>query len=316
MAKWNFEPVKAEALRFSSRAEFQRGSSSAYQRAIKMGWLDEVCEHMTAGVKGRSHLEATSQKEVWKEALKYETRGAFKKGSYWAYSLAQRNGWLDEVCKYMESGYKGRPSNWTLESVMEVAKQYKTRTEFQKEQLSAYRAATKNGWLDTVCEHMQLAYGSPIRWTLEAVQAEALKHERRNDFRKEACGAYARALKMGWIDDVCAHMVRGEKDNAEPDQEWTFESIEAEALRYSSRSDFYKAAHLAYSEAERKGWLDEVCGHMGPAGQRVPRKSYAEIEAEALRYHTRSEFKQGSLEAYRRAETAGWLDEICEHMLN
>ena len=47
------------------------------------------------------------------EALKYKTRGEFQKFSLSAYSIAHKNGWLDDVCSHMI------PQNekWTFDKV-------------------------------------------------------------------------------------------------------------------------------------------------------------------------------------------------------
>ena len=48
--KWTFDAVQQEALNYSTRSAFQKGSNSAYQTAYKKSWLDDVCSHMKKGV--------------------------------------------------------------------------------------------------------------------------------------------------------------------------------------------------------------------------------------------------------------------------
>lgn len=44
--KWAIELIKKEALKYSTRSEFQKSSGSSYIAAIKNGILDEACNHM------------------------------------------------------------------------------------------------------------------------------------------------------------------------------------------------------------------------------------------------------------------------------
>ena len=39
---WTKEKIQEEAKRFSTRSEFARGNVSAYKKAHREGWLDEV----------------------------------------------------------------------------------------------------------------------------------------------------------------------------------------------------------------------------------------------------------------------------------
>lgn len=44
--KFNKDEIISEALKYDSRTRFMMGSGGHYRRAIKEGWLDEVCSHM------------------------------------------------------------------------------------------------------------------------------------------------------------------------------------------------------------------------------------------------------------------------------
>jgi len=48
--KWTKERCYKEALKYKTRTNFRKSSSSAYIRARKEGWLDEICEHMVRHV--------------------------------------------------------------------------------------------------------------------------------------------------------------------------------------------------------------------------------------------------------------------------
>ena len=48
-------------------------------------------------------------------------------------------------------------------------------------------------------------------WTKERCAEEALDYTKRSDFQKNARGAYYAALRDGWLDEICSHMVRRSK---------------------------------------------------------------------------------------------------------
>jgi hypothetical protein len=86
--KWTLEAIKEEASKFSTRGEFRKKSPSAYQAALRKGWLDLV---FPMEFKRRKWtFEAIKE-----EASKFSTRGEFSKSS--AYNAAWRKGWLDRV---------------------------------------------------------------------------------------------------------------------------------------------------------------------------------------------------------------------------
>ena len=76
-------------------------------------------------------------------------------------------------------------------NMMEEAKKYSTKEEFQKNNLSAFLAAHKYGY-------KQHKWGD---WTYKNIEAEALKYNTKTEFFKGNQTAYKAALKLGIIDD-------------------------------------------------------------------------------------------------------------------
>ena len=99
---------------------------------------------------------------------------------------------------------------------------------------------------------------SKVKWTYEACEEEALKYESRALFQKCNRSAYNRALKQGWLDDICSHMVLLHKPNGY----WDFTNVSKEASKYSSRTKFQKGSIMAYKTALKNKWMDIVCNHM------------------------------------------------------
>ena len=146
-----------------------------------------------------------TKERCYQEANKYTTRNEFLKGSASAYRIAQRNGWLDEVCANLSYVVKP-PRYWTKERCASHANKYQHRNDFFLHVPTAYRSAQRNGWLDDICAHMVYQVLPRNYWTKERVQKEANKYTSRTKFLNAAKSAYGAAQSNGWLDEVCQHM--------------------------------------------------------------------------------------------------------------
>lgn len=93
--KWTLETVREEAMKYSTRNDFNKGNPSAYVTAGVNGWTDEVCKHMNTK-KSKPNGYWKDYHNCKKEAEKYETRSEFCKGCGAAYRHSSKSGWLDE----------------------------------------------------------------------------------------------------------------------------------------------------------------------------------------------------------------------------
>ena len=144
--KWNEKTITKEALKYNTKNEFQKANRSAYNATFRLGITEKVFSHMTEVF---HKWTITEIKEV---ANKFKTKSEFYKDEIGrrAYGQARKLDILDDVCKHMDSYY----TEWTPHLVKKIAKQYNTRTEFQKGSKAAYGAARKFG-LDMFCKHMK-----------------------------------------------------------------------------------------------------------------------------------------------------------------
>lgn len=96
----------------------------------------------------------------------------------------------------------------------------------------------------------------PIRmkWTLEALKADALKYKTRGEWQKNS-SAYKAAHRRNLVDECCSHMKSGLV------MKWTTEALKADALKYKTRGEWYKNSS-AYGAARKRNLLDECCSHM------------------------------------------------------
>ena len=94
---WTLEKLVEVAAKFTTRGDFRKGASGAYQAARKRGLLDQICSHMAPSKTGKKWNKAATSLE----ASKYLHRSDFENGSSGAYDAALKNSWLDEVCCHM-----------------------------------------------------------------------------------------------------------------------------------------------------------------------------------------------------------------------
>jgi hypothetical protein len=137
------------------------------------------------------------------EASKYTRRVDFQQKSCGAYLSARRQGLLDLLCSHMQ---EPATKPFSEEEILEIAKKFKTRTEFQKNS-KAYAAAYAKGkdFLDLVCSHM-ISTKKITKHTKESARIDALKYKTRREWCVNDSGSYLASLKNGWLNELCAHM--------------------------------------------------------------------------------------------------------------
>jgi predicted GIY-YIG superfamily endonuclease len=93
---WNREKCIEESKKYSSRSEFQKKSSGAYDAAYRNGWIDEIYTFLKSK-KG----EKWSYDRCKTEAMKYKHKKDFILNSKSAYVRAHSEKWLDSICSHM-----------------------------------------------------------------------------------------------------------------------------------------------------------------------------------------------------------------------
>jgi hypothetical protein len=297
---WTKEKCKIDAIKYNSKSKWKDQSGSAYNSARKNGWLEECCKHMPELKKPNWSFES-----CLKNALKYNYKAEWRNKSNSAYNVAYKNGWLDECCKHMNGMLKPK-GYWTLDLCLQDALKYKSKTEWCKNNSTAYNSARKGGWLEECCKHMVELRKPNNYWTLDSCLQDALKYNSKLEWRQNSAG-YGMALENGWLEECCKHMVESRK----PSNYWTLDSCLKDALKYNSKSKWCKNNSSAYSLAHKNGWLEECCKHMNKLRNRY---SIEDCKNEAIKYSSRSIWKLNSPKNYRKAMMSNWLKVCCKHM--
>ena len=96
-----------------------------------------------------------------------------------------------------------------------------------------------------------------------------------------------------------------------PRNYWTIEKCTIEALKYNTKTDFWKNSKSAYNSSIKNGWINNICIHMH---KKYDVWNNEDCAIEALKYNTRTNFLKNSSRAYHYATKEKILDKICEHM--
>ena len=144
-----------------------------------------------------------------------------------------------------------------------------------------------------------------IKWTKELANIESIKYNTRTEFQKKSSNAYNAALRNGWLDNICGHMILLRNDN------WSFDDMKEIANKYSLFSDFRKNENAVYLYAQRRGYLDELISHMDRTNIRWDKNK---LHQESLKYESRTDFEQNNPNAYNSALRWKIMDEITTHM--
>lgn len=94
-----------------------------------------------------------------------------------------------------------------------------------------------------------------IKWTDEALAAEAAKYTTRGDFLKANPSAYMTAKRKGIYESITKHMFKARF-------KWTKEMLVSEAKKYDTRTEFFKKSRSAYEAAVRMGVYEDITKHM------------------------------------------------------
>ena len=310
-SKFDFKPIdmsKLPVLSFFKDILHQKDQPlSVYGRASFRDIRAQFAE-LNGGKMPNRYWNLDTCKE---SALKFTTRSEWMKGENSPYSIAHKNGWLDECCGHMEELQKPN-GYWNPDRCKESALKYKTRMEWDKGECSAYRAAQKNGGLEECCGHMEELQKPKRYWhNLDKCKESALKYKKRGAWQKGETSAYQTAFKNGWLDECCGHMEELQK----PNRYWNLDTCKESALKYKTRMEWHKGDRSAYQGAQKYGCLDECCGHMEEIKKPNRYWNLDRCKESALKYKTRSEWFDGERSGYVTAAKSGWMEECCGHMV-
>ncbi len=214
----------------------------------------------------------------------------------------RKEGWL--ILNRAKTGKEssslgGYNTKLTYQECWKIAKQYKTKTAFQRGDVSAYRKALDKGWLDRWFKNVNRK-----KWTRERCYSEAHKYHSRSEFRIKSQSAYNSALKNGWLEDYCWFVRSARKSK------WNEDACYQAAKKCCSRSEFAKRYSSAYKVATKNGWVSDYDWFKSTSVLLKGRIkwTYEACRREAQKYKTRWEFGEANSGAYHACLRNHWLD--------
>jgi hypothetical protein len=169
-----------------------------------------------------------------------KTRTEFKKAFPGRYStLLKQSG---EAKEKFDELFPSLRTKWDFKSCKADAKQYKTRSQWQKAPRSGYKTAFAKGWVDQCCKHMEQLLKS---WDLKSCRIDARKYKTRFEWQMAPKSGYHTAHKNKWIDQCCRHMKPLIKS-------WGLKACKADAKNYKTRK-LWRASSSGFIAA--RTWL-------------------------------------------------------------
>lgn len=288
---WNKENLAKEAKKYKSKMEFKNGSSGAYTMALRKGFFKDITKHFICGKRLNKYW---TKERCAEEAKKYKTKKEFRKGSGGAWSSANREKWMDDICKHMEpcgnmlnryiyaiefsdkSVYVGLSFDPELRLDQHLRRNKKIKKKLEDNDLYLVVFDGLYGLKEArVEEELTLSYykdlgwevlnvakagalgGGRVKWTKPKLRALCDKYTSFTKFRKENLMAYRALHWRGWLDEFCSHM----KKDAKPHGYWTMETVFDAAKKCKTLAEFKKRFKGAFGASQRLGIYYEATAH-------------------------------------------------------
>lgn len=243
---------------------------------------------------------------------------------------------------------------WTPELVIQIASKFNTRKNFREQEPRAYRKAIEYNLFGNQIKHLGLTTERHPSgyWTYDKVKDEASKYTSRRDFEKGSVNAYRASKQHGWYHDVTSHMdylgslyrravyawefpnntvyigltddtARREGEHLDPEGRTAVSKfIKQTGLKpilkiindYTDVKDAQNIEKCSINLYKSNGW--NVLNKAKAGGLGACKRTWTKenVEQEAKKYNTRSDFKKGNQSAYVIAVREGWMDDITKHM--
>lgn len=292
---WNYEHCYEEAKKYKTRTEFLRGTPSAYNAALKGGWLDDYTWFESTHVKRGTW----TYEKCYEHAKRFKYKKDFVEQDHKAYDAAFSKGWLPDYTWLIDQRLdvvKGKiDSVYVYEFPDNVA--YVGRT-LIKEQSNRHCAHQQTD-VDSVCRYLKkTGLKIPDMKILESELTLSEGQERESywvEWYKNNGWTMLNRAKTGSL---------GGLNNTK----WTNQKLKDVATKYSTFYEFRTKESAAYAVAANRGIIDEFSWLVR---DKKPNKYWTRERCyeEAKNYQSRIELYKGNAYVYRQAKVNGWLDD-------
>ena len=141
--------------KYNTLFEFKKDYPNEYHSLYRKKLLEQLCNDMNweyKVIKPAGYWNIFDN--VYKDALKYDTKEKWRFNGNGAYEGARKNTWFEECTAHMP--LKKKPRNyWTKELCIEEALKYNTKKEWSKNSSSSHSVAIKSEWYEESTKHMK-----------------------------------------------------------------------------------------------------------------------------------------------------------------
>lgn len=334
---WN-DPghCKAEALKYSSRSEWQRGSPLSYRWAIQNNWVEECAAHMHSSRMPDGYWTLDRCRD---QARKYKSKVQWRMEHRASFSKANKEKWLVQCCDHMEtSGMWFGPAS-ILEVLLSHDVRYKAEHRFQDGSeidrrpfdfyLPDYNLVIEFhgeqhliGWGRRVSDAQDIQARDLFKKTwakdhginyLEIKQWEIKSKEEIFVRVLKEIKLISKNKKLA-IPLIKRDLTPSELLKVKNRLKWTKESCISEAKKYMTIKEWQMGSAGSYQAAFKKKWLVECSSHMDRLLHKKNHWTLTSCFEDARQYKTKSEWQQAKRSGYSIAAKNGWIEKCTAHM--
>jgi len=334
---WNdLDNCLAEARKYQTNSEWQKGNPLSYRWACKNEWLEKCSAHMTTSKMPDGYWTLDRCK---KAARKFKTKVEWRAGDRASFSAANRQKWLPECCEHMETGGLWFGPASIAEALLSRDIPYETEYRFKNDPEIARRP------FDFYLPNFNLIiefHGEQhlIGWGRRDEDAQAIQE--RDLFKRNWALEHninfleikqwevtskddIESLVLTELNEIVSRdgvnlsftkrsLTESELRKVKTKLKWTLDACIAEAAKYRSIKEWQVGNAGSYNAAHGKGWLDKCTMHMERKLHKRNHWTQENCIKDARQYKTRRDWRLTPRSAYSTAAKNGWLDICCEHM--
>ena len=334
---WNdLDNCLAEARKYQTNSEWQKGNPLSYRWACKNEWLEKCSAHMTTSKMPDGYWTLDRCK---KAARKFKTKVEWRAGDRASFSAANRQKWLPECCEHMETGGLWFGPASIAEALLSRDIPYETEYRFKNDPEIARRP------FDFYLPNFNLIiefHGEQhlIGWGRRDEDAQAIQE--RDLFKRNWALEHninfleikqwevtskedIESLVLTELNEIVSRdgvnlsftkrsLTESELRKVKTKLKWTLDACIAEAAKYRSIKEWRVGNAGSYNAAHGKGWLDKCTMHMERKLHKRNHWTQENCIKDARQYKTRRDWRLTPRSAYSTAAKNGWLDICCEHM--
>ena len=282
-------------------------------------------------------------------AKQHQTKQSWQQAEPKFVSAARRHGWYTECTLHMQPPSPASKRKWTKEKCGDSALNYTNVSEWKENDVAAYSAAKRYGWLKEITQHF-VPLGNKIkrfiyiirvkntnmvyvgltkniakRWSVHLTSTRFLEIQKDfgpNCLRLFTCRKLFKAEDAASLEDdwIIKYKSRGfttlnKKQGGglgASSSIWNYEAVRKDAKNYDFIGTWSIESHAAYTSALNNGWLEQLVSNGIIARKVKPHGFWTKerIKNSALGHPTRKKWQEEDPKAYSAAAMAGLLNDL------